>query len=90
MKDLCQRCRKEKEVTILTKHYYEKGSPNNTERVCKDCLTYEKKRDKLIPKAEAYADGLNSKPLKGENKESYDDAWNLAFFSKMAELARSL
>lgn len=48
---------------------------------------YIKKRNKLIPEAERYANEVNGKDLKEEtNRDIWIDNWNKSFHTKMEEL----
>lgn len=52
---------------------------------------YSALRDLLIPKAKQYADSVAPKPkigCKNAVRDTWVDAWNLAFHEKMNELAK--
>jgi len=50
---------------------------------------YERKRNRLIPHAEAYANDKCGKFSKG-NRENWSRDWNIVFLNKMDELAREM
>jgi len=49
---------------------------------------YRMRRERLIPKAEKFADSaVGKEPCIGENREEWVDRWNYTFHQKMNELA---
>ncbi len=53
-------------------------------------MLYEIARNKLIPEAEKYANGIAGfiTPLKKADRKVWINAWNKAFHNKMNELAK--